>query len=85
MDPLPDRYSQPNCGNDPNCPPGHAGPDMRETANHPLGQRICLFLARSLAEPGTPLDRQRPLQAIALPDPVDYPPIDDQPPSRVSR
>ena len=85
MDPLPDRYSQPNCENDPNCPPGHTGPGTRETANHPLGQRMCLFLAGPLAEPGTPLDCPWPLQAIALPDPLDYPPIDDQPPSHISR
>jgi len=85
MEPLPDRYSQPNCENDSNYPPGHAGPGMRETANPPLGQRMCLFLARTLAKPATPLTPQRPQQAIALPDPVDYPPIDVQPPGRVSR
>ena len=85
MDPLPDRDSQPNCENDLNWQPRQAGPGMRETANQPLGQRMGLFLERSLTEPGDPLNQWQPLQAIALPDPQDCPPIGDQAPARVSR
>ena len=66
---IPYKHLRSNCRNDRN---GHAGQFTRERTNPPLRQRIRQFSAG-------------PLQAIALPDPVDCPPIDDQPPSRVSR